>query len=180
MEWAIENRMQVVNLSLGTINQAHRERFERITRRAIESNIAIVAARKMSEQEALPGCLPGVIAVGLDWECPRDSYRCAPNQEVPSGRVATPRSNENRGWGLGTVGWSSPQPPAPSPPFSEDARPLFLASGYPRAIPGVPPERNLNGISFAVANMAGVVARAREAYPAVSIAELEALLVEQA
>jgi hypothetical protein len=38
----------------------------------------------------------------------------------------------------------------------------FFASGYPRAIPGVPKERNLNGISFAVANMTGLVVRVCE------------------
>lgn len=32
------------------------------------------------------------------------------------------------------------------------------ASPYPRPVPGVPPERNFNGISFAVANVTGVVA----------------------
>jgi len=37
---------------------------------------------------------------------------------------------------------------------------VFLASPFPRPIPGVPPERNLNGVSFAVANMTGFVARA--------------------
>jgi subtilisin family serine protease len=41
--------------------------------------------------------------------------------------------------------------------------PVFCASGFPREIPGVPPERNLNGVSFAVANMSGFAARAREA-----------------
>jgi subtilisin family serine protease len=35
----------------------------------------------------------------------------------------------------------------------------FRASGYPRPIPGVPPERNVKGLSFAVANVTGVVAR---------------------
>jgi hypothetical protein len=35
---------------------------------------------------------------------------------------------------------------------------LFLASPYPRPIPGVPKERNLHGVSFAVANMTGFVA----------------------
>jgi hypothetical protein len=35
----------------------------------------------------------------------------------------------------------------------------FAASPYPRPIPGVPLERNLNGISFAVANMTGFLAR---------------------
>jgi subtilisin family serine protease len=39
---------------------------------------------------------------------------------------------------------------------------VFLASGLPREIPGVPPERNLSGISFAVANMTGFVARVLE------------------
>jgi hypothetical protein len=31
------------------------------------------------------------------------------------------------------------------------------ASGYPRPIPGVPPDRNLRGISFAVANVTGLL-----------------------
>ena len=39
----------------------------------------------------------------------------------------------------------------------------FAASGYPRPIPGVPVERNLQGISFAVANMTGFAARTRRA-----------------
>ena len=39
---------------------------------------------------------------------------------------------------------------------------VFRASGFPREIPGVPPERNLNGISFAVANMTGFVACIRQ------------------
>ncbi|HJN46971.1 MAG: hypothetical protein CL477_11145 [Acidobacteria bacterium] len=33
------------------------------------------------------------------------------------------------------------------------------ASGFPRPVPGVPPERNLKGTSFAVANVTGVLAR---------------------
>jgi subtilisin family serine protease len=39
------------------------------------------------------------------------------------------------------------------------------ASGYPRPIPGVPPERNLKGISFAVANVTGMLSRAWPAWP---------------
>jgi subtilisin family serine protease len=39
-----------------------------------------------------------------------------------------------------------------------DGRPLYRASGYPRPSPGVPPERNLKGISFAVANVTGYLA----------------------
>jgi hypothetical protein len=35
---------------------------------------------------------------------------------------------------------------------------VYRASGYPRPIPGVPPERNLKGLSFAVANVSGLLA----------------------
>jgi subtilisin family serine protease len=42
---------------------------------------------------------------------------------------------------------------------STPARKLYAASGFPRPIPGVPPERNLKGISFAVANVTGCLAR---------------------
>ena len=38
----------------------------------------------------------------------------------------------------------------------------FIAPGFPRPLPGRPAERNLYGISFAVANMTGFVARACE------------------
>jgi subtilisin family serine protease len=37
-------------------------------------------------------------------------------------------------------------------------RVTFRASGYPRPIPGVPVEKNLKGLSFAVANVTGVLA----------------------
>jgi subtilisin family serine protease len=53
----------------------------------------------------------------------------------------------------------------------------FLASPYPRPIPGVPPERNLHGVSFAVANMTGFVALALESVPR---AELRAELARRA
>jgi hypothetical protein len=36
---------------------------------------------------------------------------------------------------------------------------LYAASPYPREIPGVPPERNLKGISFAVANLTALLSR---------------------
>lgn len=35
----------------------------------------------------------------------------------------------------------------------------FVAAPYPRTIPGVPKERNLSGVSFAVANVTGLLAR---------------------
>ena len=57
----------------------------------------------------------------------------------------------------------------------EDRR-VIATSPYPRDIPGVPRERNLSGVSFAVANAAGFVARALEAAPEATPRQLFAVL----
>ena len=49
---------------------------------------------------------------------------------------------------------------------------VFYASGYPRPIPGMPPDRNLHGLSFAVANFTGFAARALQAAPAGAVRDL--------
>jgi hypothetical protein len=106
--WCREHGMDIVNLSLGTENPAHRQAF-------VE---AIGDLLVVSPASALPGSLPGVIGVAADPDCPRDVFRYHDG--------------------------------------------MFYASPFPRPIPGVPVERNLQGASFAVANMTGLVARALE------------------
>ena len=107
LQWCRESGIEVVNLSLGTANPAHRDALAR----AVRGSPVVVSAAAM-----LPGSLPDVVGVEADPACPRDRFRC------------------------------------------RDA--VFLASPFPRPIPGVPPERNLHGVSFAVANMTAFVARA--------------------
>ncbi|MEM7417038.1 MAG: S8 family serine peptidase [Gemmatimonadota bacterium] len=51
-----------------------------------------------------------------------------------------------------------------------DSGPVVVASPFARPIPGVPPERNLNGISFAVANVSGVLAARMTAHPEIRTA----------
>jgi subtilisin family serine protease len=66
--------------------------------------------------------------------------------------------------------------------FVED-RLVLSTSPYPRDIPGVSRERNVNGVSFAVANASGFVARALEASPRAhrsDIAKIFATLEEAA
>jgi hypothetical protein len=79
IEWCIEQRMDVVNLSLGTLNPAHAERFREIEVRAAETGTLLVAAREADGQLCYPGCLPTVFSVGLDWDCPRNRYRYETN-----------------------------------------------------------------------------------------------------
>ena len=122
LEWTIEQRMDLVNLSLGTPNPEYRGELQRLVELAGCAGVVLLAARHTGTQPAYPGSLEGVISVDVDWTLPRHSFR---------------------------VG-------------EADGRTCFYASGYPRTLPGVAPSRNLNGISFAVANMTGFAARACE------------------
>ena len=54
------------------------------------------------------------------------------------------------------LGWSYPRGAYGA--AGEPGAPVFRTCGYPRSIPGVDPERNLKGLSFAVANMTGTAA----------------------
>lgn len=136
INWCVEHGMDVINLSLGTVNAEHRKVIETAVANAGERGAVLVAAREMAGKASLPGCLTSVVGVLLDWEGPRDSYSV----------------------------------------IRSDDDPVFIASAYPRDIPGVPRERNLKGMSFAVANMSGFVARAREFAPNASVDQLKKLL----
>lgn len=121
IEWAIDQRMDLVNLSLGTSNPERRAELQALAGRAVRAGVLLIAAaRHRNGQPAFPGALDGVIGVEVDWDLPRHTYRAA--------------------WVDGEL--------------------RFWASGYPRGLPGVPPSRNLSGISFAVANMTGYAALA--------------------
>jgi len=139
IDWCADNHIDVINLSLGTVNFEHRNSIEAAVARANKNGCVIVAAREMAGQLSLPGCLSSVVGVLANSECARDRYsvNC----------------------------------------IDDDA--VFIGSAYPREIPGVPREHNLHGISFAVANMTGFVARAREHAPRNSIVDLKRLLVEE-
>jgi subtilisin family serine protease len=121
IEWAAEQCVDVINLSLGTTNASHAERLQAAVTTARKAGAATVAASDQAGLPSLPGSLEGVIAVGLDWSCEREAVLV----DVAGANVIRVR-----------------------------------ASAYPRPIPGVPPERNLKGISFAVANATGLIARA--------------------
>jgi hypothetical protein len=79
---------------------------------------AIISAAEMQNQPALPGILPGVIAVLAD------------------------NSKEVGEFGIKTL----------------HGKTVFTASPYPREIPNVPRERNLHGVSFAVAHITATIA----------------------
>jgi subtilisin family serine protease len=86
IEWTFANRIDVVNLSLGTTNAAHHSRFLPVVAKALEGGPVLVSARDADGTPSLPGTLPGVIGVELDWDCPRDAYFC---KTAPEGLIVS-------------------------------------------------------------------------------------------
>jgi subtilisin family serine protease len=75
IRWAAEAGAALINLSLGTANAVHEPALAAAVREANDLGSMIVAAAPQDGVNWLPGALPGVIAVQLDWECPRDVCR---------------------------------------------------------------------------------------------------------
>lgn len=123
IEWSADHDARIINLSLGTSNPAHTQRLTEAVQYAAARGALVVSAREADGVVWLPGSLPGVAGVLVDWSYGRDEI------EVIE---------------------------------SSDGTRTYRASGYPRPIPGVPKERNLSGISFAVANVSGFLARTLE------------------
>lgn len=119
--WAIEAKVDLINLSLGTANPAHQARLGEALVQAARAGVVLVAAAEQDATRWLPGSLPLAVGVTLDWDCPREQAIVDVTQEGAVRRIRA------------------------------------RASGYPRPIPGVPPSHNLKGISFAVANVSGLL-----------------------
>jgi subtilisin family serine protease len=137
IDWSADAGARLINLSLGTSNAAHQELLGDAVERAKRAGAIVVSARQSGNVKWLPGSLPSVAAVEVDWSLERDEL-------------------EISGSGDDTV---------------------FRATGYPRPIPGVPRERNLSGISFAVANVTGFLARALEARDVTSVRDIVGALM---
>ncbi len=79
--------------------------------------------------------------------------------------VVSPKAHEGRAWLPGSLDgaagvvldWGCPRDQLRLV-RGEGQEAIFVASGYPRPIPGVSPERNLKGVSFAAANATGILA----------------------
>ena len=63
IRWTIEQRMDVVNLSLGTTDVAFRDALADVCRQAREAGVILVAAEHNDGRESYPAVLPDVIGV---------------------------------------------------------------------------------------------------------------------
>ncbi|AHE54781.1 hypothetical protein NX02_15500 [Sphingomonas sanxanigenens DSM 19645 = NX02] len=75
IDWAIAAKADIINLSLGSTNAAHRDAFAHAAARADDAGIVLVAAHAVDGVPCWPGALPSVLGVALDPECPIGACR---------------------------------------------------------------------------------------------------------
>ena len=75
LRWAIDQKMHVVNLSLGTANPEHRARMTRIAAQAGRAGTLIAASSPPDGLEMLPAALDGVFGVAASDGCSWSEYQ---------------------------------------------------------------------------------------------------------
>lgn len=71
IDWAIQERADLINLSLGTDRAAHGPRLAAAVATAVEAGTTVVAAGHDGARAWLPGTLPGAVGVTVDWTLSR-------------------------------------------------------------------------------------------------------------
>ena len=79
--WSAARPVDLINLSLGTCNQAHLPALAAAVAAADAHGAVVVAAAPQAGAAWLPGGLPGVVAVDVDWTCPRDECHVRINDD---------------------------------------------------------------------------------------------------
>jgi hypothetical protein len=139
LEWAMQKRLKVVNLSLGTEREEDREKLLALCREASKHDIVIVAAAKGPEHRVYPSVFRTVLGVYWNPACGRDDLIFHPGNEIEFGTY-----------------------------------------GRPRDLPGMPPERNLSGSSFAAAYVSAQAGELLEGNPSAGVLWVKAMLAKAA
>jgi hypothetical protein len=143
--------MHLANLSLGTANPDRAAILDDAVSRAREAGLLVVSALAHRGARWWPGSAPGAVGVIADESCGRDELRVesgpdadqATDTDQATDADANPATDTDQATDANT----------------DPAQLIVRASPLPRPIAGVPPERNVRGISFAVANASGFLAR---------------------
>ncbi len=77
IQWCIDNKMDVVNLSLGTTDVTFKESLQKVCRKAVDAGVILVAAESNDGGESYPAVFPEVIGVtgGAIYEADGFYYR---------------------------------------------------------------------------------------------------------
>ncbi len=91
LTWAVQQRMHIINLSLGTTNPDHRARLSEIVTRANAVGTLLVASSPPGHLDVFPAALPGVIGVAGDDQCGWTEHRYVADDPIPFRAHPCPR-----------------------------------------------------------------------------------------
>ncbi|WP_084440706.1 subtilisin-like serine protease QhpE [Acetobacter nitrogenifigens] len=81
IRWAVSEDVDLINLSLGSLNPAHEAVLALAVREAREGGVTVISAAEAGGCACYPGALPSVIGVTLDWDIPRSRYQAMQAEE---------------------------------------------------------------------------------------------------
>lgn len=82
LQWCINNKIDVVNISLGTEDAVYKTPLKKICRNAIRAGSIIIAAQNNEATESLPAILPEVIGVTGGLLHTTDNYYYRPQHPI--------------------------------------------------------------------------------------------------
>lgn len=129
LRWGVEQRMHIINLSLGTANATYRDRCLALIAEAHATGTVVVASSPPGQTNIFPAALPGVIGVANDERCGWADYLYVPDDPIPFHAHAYPR-------------------PLPGPAQARNFRGPSFASAHVSALLALLVEKN-PGLSFA-------------------------------
>lgn len=91
LNWAIDNDMHIINLSLGTRQPEYKKDLMKICARAYKKNIFIVSSAKDHSDIIFPSVFKTVTGVYWNKECDETSFTYHPNSPIEFGAHGRPR-----------------------------------------------------------------------------------------
>jgi subtilisin family serine protease len=181
IDWAAEHGMHLANLSLGTANPDRAAILGDAVDRAREAGVLVVSALAHRGARWWPGSAASAVGVIADEGCGRDELRVESGPDTDQATDADQATDTNTDQATdantdqatdantdqatdantdqATDANQATDADQATDANTDPAQLIVRASPLPRPIPGLPPERNVRGISFAVANASGFLAR---------------------
>jgi hypothetical protein len=91
LEWAIENRMCIVQMSLGIQPNHFKSSLDQICRKAVEEGIVVVAAGRTPDDEIYPAAFPQVIGAYWNRSCEPETICFHTGCRIEFGAFGRPR-----------------------------------------------------------------------------------------
>jgi len=92
LEWGIERKLKIINLSLGTKRNEDRDRLLTLCKRAYENDTVIIAAARAPDEVVFPSVFETVIGVYWNRHCDETSLIYHPENAVEFGAWGRPRA----------------------------------------------------------------------------------------